>query len=321
MEAAICSSSKKDDTILNISNGKFGERFNLISKIYSNTINLSYDWGKSIDVDDVKSIIDNHKIDIITMVHNETSTGILNPIDEIGKLAKENNILFVVDMITSFGGELIDVEKSNIDIAISASQKSISSVPGLSIISTSDYAILKMKRIKRRSYYLDLLKYKNSTENYIKSTPYTPALSSFYALYKSLVNIKEYGINKYIEKHKIYSNSIRIGIKNMNLELFPKLNKWSNYSNTLTVIKSPKEIDSTYIKSEMEKRNIIISTGHDHIKNKVFRIGNMGNITFSDIIITLLQLESIMYNNKITNDFGISTKKVLDFINPYYEKY
>lgn len=321
MEAAICSSSKKDDTILNISNGKFGERFNLISKIYSNTINLSYEWGKSIDVDDVKSIIDNNKIDIITMVHNETSTGILNPIDEIGKLAKENNILFVVDMITSFGGELIDVEKSNIDIAISASQKSISSVPGLSIISTSDNAILKMKRIKRRSYYLDLLKYKNSTKNYIKSTPFTPALSSFYALYKSLVNIKEYGINKYIEKHKIYSNSIRIGIKNMNLELFPKLNKWSNYSNTLTVIKSPKEIDSTYIKSEMEKRNIIISTGHDHIKNKVFRIGNMGNITFSDIIITLLQLESIMYNNKITNDFGISIKKVLDFINPYYEKY
>ena len=321
MEASICSSSNKNDIILNISNGKFGERFNLISKLYGNTLNLSYNWGDSINIDDIKSKIDENKIDIITMVHNETSTGILNPINEIGKLAKKNNILFIVDMVSSFGGEHIDIKKSNIDIAISASQKCLSSVPGLSIIAISDDALLKMKGVKKRSYYLDLLKYKDSTNSYIKSTPYTPALSSFYALYKSLTYIDEYGINKHIEKHKIYSDSIRIGIKNMNLELFPKLNKWSHYSNTITAVKAPNEIRSTDIVSEMKKRSIILSNGHDHIKNKIFRIGNMGDITFSDIIITLVQLESIMYNYNVINEFGISIKKVLDFIDPYYEKY
>lgn len=321
MEAAISCLASKNDNILTISNGKFGERFRSISNIYGNILNLSYKWGTSIDINQVKEFIEFNNIDIITMVHNETSTGILNPITEVGKLAKKNDILFVVDTITSFGGEYLDVKKSNIDIAISASQKCLASLPGLSIITVSDKALDKMKNTKKNTYYFDILKYKEESNKEIKSTPYTPSIPLFYALNKSLNNIIKYGISKQITRHKIYSEAIRIGIDALNLEMFPKLNKWSKYSNTLTVVKSPDNIDSSIIKSKMEERNIIISSGHDHIKNQVFRIGNMGDISFSDIIVTITHLEKIMNDYGIIDTFGNGIKNVLDFIDPFYEKY
>ncbi len=315
MESAIRCLANKNDTILNISNGKFGERFNDISRIYGNTIKLSYNWGDSININDVKEIIDENTIDIITVVHNETSTGILNPIQEIGKLTKKNGILFVVDAISSFGGEKIDFSKYNIDIGITASQKSLSSVPGLTIISTSENAINKMKCNNNRPYYNDILKYID------KKVPFTPPISLFYSLECSLNSIINYGIEKFINKHKIFSESIRCGIKNMNLELFSKINKYSQYSNTLNVIKSPEKIPSSLIIKEMNNRGIIIANGHDKIHEKVFRIGNMGSINFSDIVVAITQLEYIMYKHNIIKKFGVGTKSTLDYIDCYYNIY
>lgn len=315
MEASISCIATKEDIILCISNGKFGERFKEIADKYTNVIHLKYNWGESINIHDIEKILDiNKKINIITAVHNETSTGILNPIKEIGNIAKKKNIYFVVDVITSFGGETLDFQEYNIDIAIAATQKCISAPPGLSIISISDKAIDKIKTNLNRPYYLDLLKYRYD------SIPYTPSIPLFYGLQESLKMIKNIGINKQIERHKIYSKSIKIGLENMNLKQFSSLNKWSSYSNTHTVIKCPNIIDSLSIKKELSRRGIIVAQGHDHIKNSVFRIGNMGFITFSDIIITLTQIENILLKYKIIDKFGYGIQATLEFIDPYYDK-
>lgn len=155
----------------------------------------------------------------------------------------------------------------------------------------------------------------------MKETPYTPSVSLFYGLYESLKIIEEYGLKNQIKRHNIYSEAIKCGIQNMNLTQFSKLSSdnCTKYSNTVTVIKTPNTINSTVIKSEMERCGIIIATGHDHIKENVIRIGNMGYITFSDIIVTLTQLENILYKHGFVKNIGNGICSVLNFIDSYYD--
>jgi len=155
MEAAIGNLVDKDTKILCIANGKFGERFADIAGRYTAQVkSLNTTWGGSIDLEAVKDALESNNPDVVTMVHNETSTGILNPAREVGKLVKKHDAVFVLDCVTTIGGDEAPVDDLGADVAIVGSQKCLGAPPGMSAISVSDAAWASIREKQTDQYLL-----------------------------------------------------------------------------------------------------------------------------------------------------------------------
>ncbi|MHC1567568.1 MAG: pyridoxal-phosphate-dependent aminotransferase family protein [Candidatus Syntropharchaeia archaeon] len=287
------------DGIVSVMNGKFGDRFGEIAERYGKVRRVSFEWGESIDPERVEEAID-EETKAICMVHNETSTGILNPAREIGEIAKKHDLIFIVDGITSIGGENFPVDEWNVDIAVVGSQKCLGAPPGLSAISVSERVWDML--VEKPPYYMDLRSYKKSSEK--GQTPYTPAIPLFFALEEALKIIKEEGLQNRIERHRRYSEAVRSAVKEMGLSLFPKLNEFSRYSPTVTAVDMPGGLTDEEFKREMRKRGVVPAGGQEKLKGRIFRIGTMGNITPKDVLTAIQALEHLLLEKGITKEFG-----------------
>ncbi|WP_292388278.1 pyridoxal-phosphate-dependent aminotransferase family protein [Methanosarcina sp. UBA5] len=314
MEAAVGSLAGSGDKVIAIENGKFGERFKDIAAIYSEVVPVVFDWGLPIDLEIVKEKLE-EGAKAITLVHNETSAGILNPAAEIGKLAKKHDALFIMDGVTSLGGDDVKVDEWGIDVAIVGSQKCLAAPPGLSIVSVSEKAFEVMKDVTKRPYYNDLLAYKKSGDKPKPETPYTPAISLFYALQEALHIVKEEGMEARIKRHNVLSEAIRAAVSELNIEMFPQLNEYSQYSNTVSAMKAPAGVNGEDIKNDMKARGVIIAGGQERLKGKIFRIGCMGNVTGRDVLSTIQQLEIVLNKRGYIDRLGAGTEaaaRILD---------
>lgn len=289
MEAAVASfSSVKRFTC--IDNGKFGERFARIASRYAEVDHLRFEWGKSIDLDAVEASLSEGS-DAVTFVHNETSTGILNPAKEIARIARKYDALVIMDGITSVGGDEVRMDEWGIDVAIVGSQKCIGAPPGLAAVAIGKKAWDYYS--DRVPYYLDLKSYIKKAEG--NQTPYTPAVPLFLAFAEALRIIREEGLEERIKRHRVLSKAVRVWAGEAGLELFPELNGYSSYSNTVTAIKMPEGVTDKELRGRLrEEFGITISGGQEHLKGKIFRIGTMGNITKFHVIATLSAIESIL---------------------------
>ena len=297
MEAAIGNLVRKDTAVVCIANGKFGERLVEIGKRYSdNVIAVNFEWGSPVELEEVKAVMEEKHPQVVTMVHNETSTGILNPAEAIARLARKYNALFVLDCITSIGGYEVPVDDWGVDIAIVGSQKCLGAPPGLSAISVSDRAWEMMMGDNNDNdnspYYMDLIAYKDSFEK--GQTPYTPALPLFFALREALEVIKEEGMAKRVERHRQLADTLRSAVTHLGLSLFPRLNEVSAYSNTVTAIKVPEWLDDAHLRGGMRERGVMVAGGQGKLKGKIFRIATMGNITEREVSRTIRALEGAL---------------------------
>ncbi|HID20080.1 MAG TPA: alanine--glyoxylate aminotransferase family protein [Methanophagales archaeon] len=292
MEAAIGNLVNDETRIVCIASGKFGERFYEIAERYTeNVTTVNFNWGSPIELGRVREALESNP-DVVTMVHNETSTGILNPVEEVGKLAKRHDAVFVLDCITSIGGDNVPVDQLGVDIAIVGSQKCLGAPPGLSAISVSDKVLDIMRANRKRPYYMDLIAYKKSLEK--KQTPYTPALPLFFALHESLEVLIEEGMAKRIERHKMLSAMVRSAVTSLGLTLFPQLNEVSDYSNTVTAINIPSGFTDEQLKGGMRKKGVIVAGGQEKLKGKIFRMATMGNITEKEVSKATRALEEVL---------------------------
>lgn len=314
MEASVGCTVNYDDTVLTISNGKFGERLKIISQRYcNNVVSLDYEWGQSVDVSEIEEKLE-EGVKVVTFVHNETSAGILNPAKEIGKLTKKHDALFIMDGITSLGGDDVKVDDWNVDIAFVGSQKCIGMPPGLVALSVSEKAFELMEEVKHAPYYLDLKAYKKSADKTQTETPYTPAIPLFYALQEALHIIDEEGIEKRIIRHKTEASAVRAAMEAIGIEMFPQLNEYSNYSNTVSAMKAPEGVNSNDIKKDMIARGITIAGGQERLGGKIFRIGNMGNVQPKDILLTIAELEIVLKKRGIISEIGAGIHAANDIL-------
>ncbi len=291
MEAAVGNILNKGDKILNIVGGKFGQRFAQIADANKGTsIVHNVEWGKGVDTQDVKNILeDDQEIKAVTIVHNETSTGVSNPIEEVGNIVKDYDALYVVDTVSSLGGDDVSVDEYNIDICVSGSQKCLAAPPGMAAITVSDDAWNVIDNVDSNSYYLDIRKYRKYAGNKPAETPYTPSVSLMYAMRESLYMIMEEGLESRIKRHHLAAEATRNGIKAIGLELFA-LEDVS--SATVTAIKLPEGVSDKDMRGTMrDKYKIVLAGGQDHLKGNVFRIGHMGNVSYKDIVTTISALE------------------------------
>lgn len=291
MEMAVSNIVGPDDTAVCLHNGSFGERFDEITRGFTpNVHSVSMGWGESFDVSQVETAIDD-SIDVVTMVHAETSVGLVNPVEVVSEIAQEAGALFVVDCITSVGCEPVEVDDWGVDLAVTASQKAIGAPPGLSAIAVSEQAEHAIKD-DVSSYYLELASHLKRAKDY--QTPTTCSVPLYQALQEGLTRIASQGLDASIARHAQYAAAIRDGMGALGLELFPSVNEVSSLTNGVVVASVPDGLVASDIVAGMEERGVIIKTGIGPVTEEAIRIGTMGAITDTDVLRTIEELEVVL---------------------------
>jgi len=292
LEAAIVNTLSPGDKVLSISNGVFSERFADIAEQYGAQLNrLSFEWGKAVNPDTIeKALLADGDIKAVLVTHNETSTGMTNRLGDISAVVKRFDKLLLVDAISSLGCINLPTDDWHCDIVVTGSQKGWMVPPGLAMVSMSDKAWQAHAQAKMPRFYWDFSKAKDYLQR--GQTPWTPAVSIFYALDTTLNLMLNEGLNNIFTRHAQVAQIVRDGVKSLGLSLFPD----EHYaSNTVTAVNITDKIDvSKMIQLLREEHDVIISGGQQKLSGKIFRIGHLGLVYEKDIKIVLEALDKVL---------------------------
>lgn len=291
---SMLSSVVGDKNVLILSNGEFGGRLHNISSVYNaNTYLLNVAWGESFDLEIIENHMKQHDIDVVAMAHHETSSGMLNPLEEIGALCKTQGALFIVDCVSSAGAEVIDMEKCNIAFCSSSSSKAIGSYSGLSFVVGRTDEFEKLKDLPVKSVYLSLYKFYYFIKNH-SQTPNTPAVHLFFALEQALENILNEGVTNRFANLRRKAIRLRQGMQDLGLSF---LIDQSKMSSILTTVNLPSYINAGDLRQRLREKSIIIYEGKGCFKGKVFQVGSIGELSDNDIEFFLDTLKDILYRH------------------------
>jgi len=292
LEAAIVNTLSPGDKVLSVSIGFFGDRFTTIAQQFgAEVIPLNFEWGKAADVDAVRQVLKAEpKIKAVLVTHNETSTGVTNDLASISSVAKEFDKLLLVDAISSLGSIDLPVDDWHCDVTVTGSQKGWMAPPGLAMVSVSQEAWQAHAKAKMPRYYWDFAHAKSYLEK--GQTPWTPAISTVFALSVSLEMMLKEGLPNIIARHARVGKAARAGVKSLGLSLFAD----ENYaSNTVTAVASSDGLDTKkMLKLLREEHQIILSGGQQRLDGKIFRIGHLGWVTEGDIKTVISALKVVL---------------------------
>ncbi|WP_158058177.1 pyridoxal-phosphate-dependent aminotransferase family protein [Halorussus halophilus] len=282
MEAAVANLVGDGGNVVPLVNGKFGRRFKRIADRYASVDPVEATWGHSIDLEAVEEAVDDDT-DVVTMVHNETSTGLLNPVEAVGEIAKEHDATFVVDGVTSIGGDEFRIDDWNVDVAVTDAQKCLAAPPGTSAMYATERA---QERFDGDSapFYEDLDWHLRKADSH--QTPFTSAVPLFRGLALAVEDIAEETMPARIERHRNQSQAFRDGFTAMGLEMFPERNDATEFSNTLTAISLPADVreNPEDFFDAVDDRGVSISGGQAHLGGEIFRVSNMGHLSSEQIL-------------------------------------
>ncbi len=288
MEAMLGNLLRPEDRVLCITNGKFGERMYEISSRYSMATQLDFPWGRVLDLDRVKQSLERGEYDALTLCHNETSTGSTNPARELGEMAKDSGILFLVDGITSVAGLPVDMEGWGIDAIVLGSQKCLAAPAGLSAIALSSKGYEALR--DDGPYYLNLKAHVDRLEK--GDTPYTPAIHLFLAFREALRMLKEEGLETRLRRTARLGKACRAAGQSIGLEIFPEA---ACASDTVSAFLYPEGVMETKFRPSLRNEHrVVVAGGQGELKGKVFRIGHMGICSFSDLVATFGAVEAVL---------------------------
>lgn len=314
MEASITNFMSEGDKIIVLSAGKFGERFAEIGRAYKlNVIELKNEYGKDIKAEEVeKALKENPDVKGVYTEYSETSTGVAFDIKGIAAVVKKTDAIFVIDGITAIGAMEFEMDNWGVDVAVAGSQKSFMIPPGLSFISYSEKATEKMKNAKLPRYYFDLAKEKKNLEK--QTTAWTPAITLFIGLNYALKMIKEEGIDNVVKRHSLVAECFRTAVQSIGLKLFPNVPD-VRPSDAVTAISVPEGIEGAKIPALMrDKYGVTIAGGQGTMKGKIFRLGHLGFVDKSDIIVELQAMEFALKELGYKFEFGKSVYIAQKFI-------
>ncbi len=277
--------------ILILSNGEFGERLHKISQMHNRQTHLiEVPWGQPFNLQMIEAFLSTHKVAVIAMVHHETSSGMLNPLNQIGALAKAHGALFVVDGVSSVGAEHVDMEGCNIAFCSSSTSKAIGSYPGLSFVIGRKTQFEKLKHHQAKTTYLNLATFYAFLTSH-SQTPNTPAVPLFFALEQALTNILAEGVAIRLAKIRSRAQELRLGMRKLNLEF---LIDEKDMCSVLTTVRVPASVDVADLRRRLRESAIIIYEGKGCFKGKVFQVGNIGEISDLDIQFFLQTLRKVL---------------------------
>ena len=316
MEAGFTNLISEDEKLLICNNGYFCKRMTLMAeRLGIDFDTVDDDWGRQTNLDELEDMLKQNNYGLVAAIHAETSTGVINPIKEIGELCKKYNTKFMVDCVTSLGGTEIRFDDWNIDYAYSGTQKCLAAPPGLSPASLSNSAIDYIKKRKKlpSSWYLDLIGICNYWGKDHIAHQTTP-INLVYALSEALNLTFEEGLeNKYL-RHKTMSDGLKKGLKELCLALpvDPSI-----ALNQLTVVNIPEKIDDLKFRDRLLKDYFIeIGRGLGKFSGKVWRIGLMGESCVPQNVFALLNaFEKLLIENNFDLKEGMSLSEASKVIN------
>lgn len=290
MEAAVSNGVKK--RCLNLVNGAFGKRWHEITVMNGIPCDkIEIEWNKAIKPDMVEELLATGKYDAVTLVSNDTSTGILNPVKEIGKVVKEyDDVLFLVDAVSAMAGTEIRVDDWGIDMCLAGLQKAFALPAGLAVASISEKLLARAEEVGKRSYYFNLpLMYKYHKRS---QTPSTPAIPQMFALKKQLEDIIEgEGVDSRFKRHQEMAAFVhKWALKYF--DIYPEEGYWSQ---TITCVVNTRDISVNDLnKNLVDKYSCRIANGYGNLKNKCFRIAHMGDMNLVDVRGLLYSINDIL---------------------------
>lgn len=278
LEAAAASVIEPGTKVLNLVSGVFGKGFeDWIIKYGGEVIEIAVPYSAAIDPEDVRRAFAlDPEISVVSVVHSETPSGTINPIREIGLIAREHGAITIVDTVSGLLSEDFSPEEWGMDIAVAGPQKCLSGVPGMSLISVSPEAWSRMEAMKTplRGSFLSLLDWKSTWIDNGRF-PYTPSVSDVYALESVLQQTLAEGVANIVARHQVSARATRAAVRALELELWAESEAIA--TSCCTAVAMPNGVDDAELRKVMRnKYGVMISGGYGSIAGKLFRLGHMG---------------------------------------------
>jgi alanine-glyoxylate transaminase/serine-glyoxylate transaminase/serine-pyruvate transaminase len=290
MEAAVANLVQPGKHVLAVVTGYFGDRLAQICERYGATVTrLDVEWGRACEPEKLRRALAQTPVDIVALVHAETSTGVLNPIKDLAAIAREHDALVLVDAVTSLGGHQLNISAWGIDACYSCTQKCLGAPSGLAPIVFTPRAL--ERRVPCRSFYLDL----SLLEDYWIRRKYHHTMSStlVYALDEALALVEEEGLEARWARHERHHYLFLDGLKKHGLSVLPPPGErlW-----TLNAVRVPEGVNEAAVRKHLlEEFNIEIGAGLGSLAGKIWRVGLMGSSSAAGLIVLLLgALESAL---------------------------
>ena len=291
LEAAIVNTLSPGDPVLAVSIGSFGDRFAKIAGIYgADVTRLDAEWGYAAAADEVRerlrSMPDTRAV---LLTHNETSTGVMNPIAELAAAvrAERPEALILVDSVSGLGAVPFEMDAWGVDVVVTGSQKAWMAAPGLAMIAASPRAWSAMERATMPRFYLDLRAHREAAAS--GQTPFTPAIAVVYQVDEGLRLMGEEGPDAIFARHAASAAAARAGLTALGFELFADP---AHYSRTVTAVNVPDGLDWKAFNGQLKERGLVVAGGQGKLTGRIFRLGHLGSVTIEEILGAIGTLES-----------------------------
>ena len=290
LEAAVVNTLSPGDAVLGVSIGSFGDRFAKIAGIYgADVTKLDAEWGYAAAADEIREKLRAMPaVKAVLLTHNETSTGVMNPIRELAAAVRDERpeALILVDSVSGLGAVPFEMDAWGVDVVVTGSQKAWMSAPGLAMVAASPRAWTAMEQATMPRFYLDLRAHRES--HAAGQTPFTPAIAVVYQVDEGLRLMAEEGATSIFARHEACAAAARAGLTALGFELLADA---AVASRTVTAALVPDDLDWKAFNGEVKRRGVVLAGGQGKLTGKIFRLGHLGSVTVEEILGALSTLE------------------------------
>ena len=292
LEAAVVNTLSPGDRVLAVSIGSFGDRFAKIAAIYgADVTKLDVEWGQAADPQAVRSaLLANTGYRAVLLTHNETSTGVMNPIAELAAAVREASpdSLVIVDSVSGLGAVPFEMDAWGVDLVVTGSQKAWMAAPGLAMIATSERGWVATGTARMPRFYLDLRSHRDSAE--LGQTPFTPAIAVVAQVDEGLRLMQAEGKDNVFARHEACAAAARAGLRALGFAL---LADDRVASRTVTAALLPDGHDWKAFNGAIKGHGVVLAGGQGKLTGKIFRLGHLGSVTVGEILDAIAVLERV----------------------------
>lgn len=298
LEAAVVNAFSPGDQVLAATCGVFGDRFASIAEAFGASISsLHAEWGQAISPPALEeAVLAMPDLKGVLLTHNETSTGVTNDVEALARTVRRcaPHALILVDGVSSIGAMPFRMDEWDVDIALTGSQKAWMCPPGLAMIAMSERGWRAQRQATMPRYYWDLAKARKNSEK--RTTPFTPAVGIVHALETALGLMTAEGQDNIYARHRRIGGRVREGIARLGLDLFADP---AVASNTVTAVRIPPGLETTLVRRLREEQGIVVGSGQDWLKGRIFRIGHMGWVDDDTVESVLEAVRAILQDSRL----------------------
>jgi 2-aminoethylphosphonate-pyruvate transaminase len=279
VEAMVSSALPDGEKLLVINNGVYGERILQMAEAHRiPAVELRCRWTERPDLAQIEHTLKNDAaIGAVALVHHETTTGLLNPVAEVGTIARRFGKAFLLDAVSALGGEELDLERDGVDLCACTANKCVQGLPGVSFVLVRNEGMRAMQAYPRRSLSLHLPSHWEAQER--RSIPFTPSVQAWYALDEALDELLEETVTGRVRRYRTAAQLLREGFAQLGLEpLLPP----AHQANSLTALLLPERLTYPRLHDALKERGFVIYEGQGKLQTGIFRVANMGHLTLDD---------------------------------------